>query len=288
MGSYYVPERSHWPLVGSAGLFCLAMGVAQLLQDNPYTGFGFLIPGALIILYMTYGWFQDVILENRQGLHSRQMDRSYRWGMFWFIFSEVMFFGAFFGALFYIRLYSIPALGGANSNAVTHELLWPEFQAMWPLYMNPNNTEYQGPLNILHAWGIPVLNTALLLSSAVSLTWAHWALLSDKRKQTIIGMAITIVLGVIFLGCQAYEYHLAFAHDQLTLASGIYGSTFFMLTGFHGLHVTVGTIMLSVILHRLIRGDFSSQAHFGFEAAAWYWHFVDVVWLLLFVFVYII
>lgn len=285
-GTYYVPERSHWPFIGALGLFFTGMGGAQWIQGNREIGFVFLIPGVLIMLYMIYGWFKDVIFENRTGLHSQQMDRSYRWGMFWFIFSEVMFFGAFFGALFYLRTFAIPALGGMAKHVTTHELLWPEFQPMWPLYINPDNTLFQGPLNILHAWGIPALNTLLLLSSALTLTWAHWSLLKDKRRQVIIGMIVTVLLGAIFLGCQVYEYRLALLHDQLTLSSGVYGSTFFLLTGFHGLHVTVGAIILSVVLYRLIKGDFSSQHHFGFEAAAWYWHFVDVVWLLLFVFIY--
>lgn len=287
-GTYYVPERSHWPFLGAVGLFCMGMGGSQLIQGNTNVGLGFFIPGTLIILFMVYGWFKDVIMENRTGLHSTQMDRSYRWGMFWFIFSEVMFFGAFFGALFYVRTYAIPSLGGAAHHNFTHQLLWPDFQAMWPLYLNPDNSQFQGPLNILHAWGIPTLNTALLLTSAVTLTWAHWALLKDNRKQVIFGMSLTVLLGAIFLGCQVYEYHLAMHHDLLTLSSGVYGSTFFLLTGFHGMHVTVGAIILAVILFRIIKGDFSSKDHFGFEAAAWYWHFVDVVWLLLFVFVYII
>lgn len=285
-GTYYVPEKSHWPFVGSIGLFFLAMGGAQILQDNANIGWPMFYLGALIVVFMMFGWFRDVIFENRTGLHSPQMDRSYRWGMFWFIFSEVMFFGAFFGALFYIRSFAIPALGGAGEHAATHQLLWPEFQAMWPLYMNPDNAEFVGPLNTLRAWGIPTLNTVLLLSSAVFLTWAHWAMLKNRRTQVIIGLTITIILGAIFLGCQGYEYYLAHHHDKLTLASGVYGSTFFMLTGFHGMHVTVGAIMLLVVLLRVIKGHFSEHDHFAFEAAAWYWHFVDVVWLLLFVLVY--
>ena len=285
-GAYYVPEKSHWPLVGSIGLFVMAFGAINLFHDNTMVGMPIFLIGTFTIVFMMFGWFKDVIYENRNGLHNAQMDRSYRWGMFWFIFSEVMFFAAFFGALFYVRHYALPSLSGALSHATTHELLWPKFQAAWPLFVNPDNTQFVGPKEVISPWGIPLLNTVLLLSSAVTLTWAHWGMLKNQRTRIIIGLTATIILGTIFLGFQGYEYYSAYVHEGLTLGSGIFGSTFFMLTGFHGMHVTVGAIMLLVILLRCIKGDFSVEHHFGFEAVAWYWHFVDVVWLFLFIFVY--
>lgn len=233
-----------------------------------------------------FGWFRDVILESHQGLYSSQMDRSFRWGMVWFIFSEVMFFAAFFGALFYARNLSIPHLGGAGHHASTHAILWPDFQAIWPLLKNPNPELFPGAKGTVHAWGLPAVNTALLLTSGLTITWAHWALKTARRTQLIVGLLATILLGVVFLCLQIDEYIYAHRALDLTMHSGIYGSTFFMLTGFHGMHVTLGTIMLAVICARCAKGHFTLEHHFGFEAVAWYWHFVDVVWLVLFVLVY--
>jgi len=284
-GGYYLPEPSHWPLVGSIGLFFFLFGAANWLHAKdigPYIFAG----GALILAYMLYGWFGTVIKENQEGLYNKQVDRSYRWSMGWFIFTEVMFFATFFGALFYARVLSVPWLGGAGDGDTTHLLLWSHFKANWPLLSNPDASLFPGPSEVMNTWGIPALNTLLLLSSGGTITWAHWALVKDKRKQLIIGMFFTILLGSIFLGFQAYEYGLAYTHHGLTLASGIYGTTFFMLTGFHGLHVTIGTTMLIVILYRCIKGHFSADNQFAFEAVSWYWHFVDVVWLFLFIFVY--
>lgn len=285
---YYVPEHSYWPIVTSAGLFMTLVGAINVLHHNTQFGMVVFLIGALTMAYILFGWFGSVVKESRSGLYGDMMDRSFRWGMFWFIFSEVMFFCAFFGALFYARIYSVPWLGGEGHGAVTNHLLWPNFQAAWPLFKNPDNALFHGPKHVISAWGIPAINTLLLLSSACTLTWAHWALLRNRRTQVIFGLLITITLGVIFLGCQGYEYVLAHHHDGLTLGSGIYGSTFFMLTGFHGAHVTVGTIMLTTMLVRVLKGHFNSDDHFGFEACAWYWHFVDVVWLFLFIFVYCI
>jgi cytochrome c oxidase subunit 3 len=197
--------------------------------------------------------------------------------MGWFIFSEVMFFAAFFGALFYARVLSVPWLGDLEN-----KLLWPDFSAQWPT-AGPAAAD---PFTPMGAWGIPALNTLLLLSSGVTVTWAHWALKMNNRPQLILGLIATIVLGVTFLGFQAYEYIHAYSELNLKLTTGIYGSTFFMLTGFHGFHVTVGAIMLMVILARCIAGHFQPDHHFAFEAVSWYWHFVDVVWLLLFILVY--
>lgn len=283
---YYLPEPSGWPIVGSFGLFFLLVGAANWLHKNTVGPYLFLV-GAFIIAYMMFGWFGTVIKENQAGLlNSKQMERSYRWGMCWFIFSEVMFFSAFFMALFYARLYSVPWLGGEGSGVLTHLLIWPNFQPEWPLLQNPNPELFIGPKSVMETWGIPALNTLILLSSGVTITIAHWGIIKNKRLQVIFFQALTVLLGVIFLLMQAHEYAIAYTEKGLKLSSGIYGTTFFMLTGFHAMHVTVGTIMLAVILGRLIKGHFNAEHHFAFEAAAWYWHFVDVVWLALFIFVY--
>jgi len=283
MKRYFIAAPSYWPLIGSFGLFFLLTGIINLIHTNWYGHYLFMI-GAVLLAYMMFGWFSAVIDESMHGLHSRQMDRTYRWGMAWFIFSEVAFFGIFFGALFYVRLFTLPELG--DQTYATHTVLWPQFQALWPLLKNPNPTTFPGPKDVIGAWGIPALNTFLLLSSAAVLTWAHWGLKRNNRKQLISGVIITILLGVTFLGMQAFEYTEAYTQLGLTLGSGIYGSTFFMLTGFHAAHVTIGLTILVVILIRCIKGHFQPEHHFGFEAAAWYWHFVDVVWLFLFIFVY--
>jgi cytochrome c oxidase subunit 3 len=238
-----------------------------------------------MLFYIIYGWFGTVIRENRAGLlDNHQVDRSFRWGLCWFIFSEVMFFAAFFGALFYVRVIAIPLLGGTTE--ISHIVSWPSFQATWPLLSNPNPSIYQGPASVMDTWGVPAVNTLILLTSGATITVAHWALLKNRRKLMLGFQLATILLGIFFLIMQAVEYGEAYLHKGLTLASGIYGTTFFMLTGFHGLHVTIGTIGLIVILYRMIKRDFHPHNHFAFEAIAWYWHFVDVVWLILFVFVY--
>jgi cytochrome c oxidase subunit III len=198
--------------------------------------------------------------------------------MGWFIFSEVMFFGAFFGALYYMRIISVPDLGGLESQA----LIWPGFKPGWPV-SGPGIADQFTPMG---AMGIPAINTLILLTSGATVTWAHWGLLKNNRSQLIWGLVLTIALGLIFLSLQIYEYVHAYGELNLKLTMGAYGATFFMLTGFHGFHVTVGTLMLIVILFRSVAGHFQPEHHFGFEGVAWYWHFVDVVWLGLFIFVY--
>ena len=292
---YFIADPSFWPIVGSIGLFCTALGLVQILHGHSIGPF-LMGAGFLVLITTMFGWFGHVIRESLEGLHSAQMDRSYRWGMMWFIVSEVALFGAFFLALFYTRLFSIPDLEGApfefakelmlSKGSVTHDYLWPQFQGGWPLLKNPNPALYPGPHETIPAWGIPALNTLILLTSAVTLTWAHWGLKKNWRRQLIVGLMITIALGMIFEGFQVYEYIRAYTVEGLTLASGIYGTTFFTLTGLHAVHVTIGVIMLTVILIRCLKGHFLPQHHFGFEAVSWYWHFVDVVWLFLFVFVY--
>jgi len=285
-GSYYLPGPSHWPIVGSVGLFCIFFGAANWLHGKLYAPYLF-ATGIFIVLFMVYGWFSTVIREGQQGLlDSKQLDKSFRWGMFWFIFSEVMFFAAFFGALFYARVFSVPWLGGSGHGDLTHLLLWPDFKATWPLLHTPDPTQFKGPLSVMETWELPALNTLILLSSGVTITIAHWALLKEDRRLMIIGQTLTVMLGITFLSLQAHEYGIAYTEKGLMLSSGIYGTTFFMLTGFHALHVTLGTIMLITILVRMLKGHFTPHNHFAFEAVAWYWHFVDVVWLFLFIFVY--
>ena len=267
---YYVPAPSWWPLVGSIALLLLASGFVVLLQNNTFGAY-VMIAGALILVAMLFGWFGTVIRESIGGLFNDQVDTSFRWGMGWFIFSEVMFFGALFGALFYSRIITLPELGETD-------LLWPGFNAVWPS-AGPGVKEAFAPMG---AWGIPAINTLILLSSGATVTWAHWGLKNNNRTQLKAGLILTILLGALFIGLQIHEYSSA----TFTFKTGIYGATFYILTGFHGAHVTLGAIMLSVILARVYAGHFTPERHFAFEAVSWYWHFVDVVWLLLFVFVY--
>jgi len=275
---YFVPQPSLYPFILATGMFLLALGF--ILKMNTYAlGPWVMLGGAAVIVYVLFGWFGKVIAESQSGAYRDWEDKSFRYGMIWFIASEVMFFAAFFGALYYMRILSVPELG--NMMAEHGVTLYPDFTDAWPS-AGPKGPQFT-PMG---AWGIPALNTALLLSSGVTVTWAHWALLKNNRAQLILGLLATVVLGFTFLGFQAYEYHHAYSELGLTLGAGAYGATFYMLTGFHGFHVTLGAIMLTVILLRSMKGHFDSERHFAFEGVAWYWHFVDVVWLLLFVFVY--
>jgi cytochrome c oxidase subunit 3 len=277
---YYVPHGTRWPIVGSIGLFTSVGGAALWLNENA-AGPWVLALGVALVLTMISGWFGTVIGESEAGRYNEQVDASFRWGMSWFIFSEVMFFAVFFGALFYARQLTVPWLAGEGDNFFTNLLLWPGFENSWPA----TGPELP-PVQRMAAWGIPVLNTAILLSSGVTITVAHHALRADRRGQVIVWLAATFLLGFLFIGLQAKEYIHAYSDLGLRLDTGIYGATFFMLTGFHGLHVTLGAIILVVIWLRVARGHFTPDRHFAFEAAAWYWHFVDVVWLGLFFFVY--
>jgi len=279
-GGYYLPAPSYWPIIGSIGMFTLLGGFGIFLNGGSPIGMWI---GAVVVLIMLFGWFGTVINESVSGKYNEQVDMSFRWGMGWFIFSEVMFFAAFFGALFYARMWAIPWLGGSGNNVMTNELLWAGYDAAWP---TNGPGEVGGDFTTMGPWGIPAINTLILLSSGVTVTWAHWGLKMADRAHLILGLLATVALGFLFLGLQVYEYIHAYQDLNLKLTSGMYGSTFFMLTGFHGLHVTLGATMLLVILLRSIKGHFSAEHHFAFEAVAWYWHFVDVVWLGLFVFVY--
>jgi len=279
---YYVPHGSHWPIVGSVGLLFLMVGVSSWL-NGAAAGFWVMLAGFATIIVMVTGWFATVIGENQKGVYNAQVDSSFRMGMFWFIFSEVMFFAAFFGALFYARNMSVPWLGGASNNFFTNLLLWPQFESTWP---TNGPAGAGGDYEIMGPMGLPLINTAILLTSSVTITIAHHALIAGHRGILKAFLAATFILGFIFVFLQAEEYIEAYQHMNLTLETGIYGSTFFMLTGFHGMHVTLGAIMLTVIWLRVMKGHFTPEKHFGFEGVAWYWHFVDVVWVGLYVFVY--
>jgi cytochrome c oxidase subunit 3 len=262
-----------------------ALWINALAKDQHGIGVFLIVAGFALLFYMLFGWFSNIIDESMDGLYSQQMDRSFRQGMSWFIFSEIMFFMAFFGALFYARMIAVPWLDGASNNVMTAEVLWPNFEAIWPLTKTPGGLETQAM-----PWeGIPLYNTLILLASSVTLQFAHIGI--EQRKYTQLGffLLLTIILGVVFLFLQGQEYVHSYQELGLRLDSGVYGNTFFLLTGFHGLHVTLGAIFLTVIFLRiLIKGHFTPERHFGFQAAAWYWHFVDVVWLNLFVFVYVL
>jgi cytochrome c oxidase subunit III len=281
---YYVPHSSPWPLFGSITLFCLMSGAVATL-DNWLPAWS-LVPGFVMLALLFIFWFHTVIGENQQGMYNLAVDRSFRMGMLWFIFSEVMFFAAFFGALFYARNLAVPWLSGDGVKTFTR-LLWTNFDGAWP----SNGPGALGPrangtFETVPAIGLPAINTAILLTSSITITIAHHALLTGHRMRLKIFLAATFLLGFTFVGLQAMEYHEAYTELGLQLGTGIYGSTFFMLTGFHGMHVTVGAIMLTVIWFRVMNNHFTAERHFGFEAVAWYWHFVDVVWLGLFTFVY--
>lgn len=280
---YYVPGPSRHPVMASIGLFFVILGAGQWVNGSSWAPYA-LVFGLVWWLVVLKQWFSQAIGESESGLYSDRIDVSFRWSMAWFIFSEVMFFGAFFGALYWARLHVLPSLGN-----IENALLWPDFKAIWPSEMAGATGSPAGtvePFRTMGPWPLPTINTALLLTSGVTLTVAHHALRENHRGKCIAFMWMTVLLGVAFLICQGYEYYEAYAHLNLKLTSGIYGSTFFMLTGFHGMHVFVGMLMLLFITLRLQKGHFTADRHFGFEGAAWYWHFVDVVWLGLYVVVY--
>ena len=281
---YFVPSQSRWPFVGSISMLVLMVGVASWLNDASWGRWAFFV-GLAMLVFTLFLWFGDVIRESVGGNYNRQVDGSFRMGMVWFIFSEVMFFGAFFGALFYTRVYGLPWLGGEGHGVATNEILWDGYSAAWP---SNGPGSVGGLFQTIPAWGLPLVNTLILLTSGATLTIAHHALKAGNRRQLLIWLGATVLLGCVFLFFQAEEYMHAYGELNLTLGSGIYGSTFFMLTGFHGAHVALGTIMLIVMWLRSAKGHFTRDNHFGFEAAAWYWHFVDVVWLMLFLFVYVL
>jgi cytochrome c oxidase subunit III len=280
---YFVPAPSRHPALASLGLFLMAFGGGQWINGHGWGAYT-LLAGFLWFAFVLQQWFRQAIGESENGLYSDRIDVSFRWSMSWFIFSEVMFFAAFFGALWWTRAHAVPNLGDLEN-----ALLWPDFKAVWPSVAAGATASPAGtvePFQTMGPFWLPTINTALLLSSGVTLTIAHHALRENHRGRTIAFMWITVLLGATFLFVQAYEYHHAYTDLNLKLSSGIFGSTFFMLTGFHGFHVLIGMLMLLFITIRLMKGHFTPERHFGFEGAAWYWHFVDVVWLGLYVVVY--
>ncbi len=296
-GSYYVPEQSKLPLFMALGMFVTVFGIANWINGHD-TGMTTFFVGSLILAATMWVWFSTTIRENMAGMNSDQLKRSYVWGMFWFIFSEVMFFAAFFGAYFYLANLSVPWLGGEGTGAMTNKLLWDGFTPEWPPLVTPDmvanvnspeDIQYPGANTAMGAIGLPLVNTILLLLSSVTVHIAHLGLNKGNKKQFNIWLGATIVLAIAFLFCQVEEYIHAYKELNLTLEAGAYGTIFFLLTGFHGAHVTFGTIMLITMFFRsTLKGHFKHGDCFGFEAASWYWHFVDVVWAGLFIFVYIL
>lgn len=302
-GSYYVPEKSNLPIAATIASSFMMIGAGMWVVDsgqgNTYSsGPTVFAIGLVAVLAVMYTWFTSVIKEHQAGMNSEQLQRSYVWGMGWFIFSEVMFFAAFFGALFYVRTFAVPWLGGEGEKGLAN-ILWPGFEASWPLLQTPVQALQEttgmpradatsGPGGVFSWVGLPLLNTVILLTSSVTVHFAHTALKNGNDKAMTKWLLATVVLGFIFTGFQVEEYIVAYTEYGLTLQSGIYGATFFMLTGFHGLHVVIGATMLLIMLIRHRKGHFKPHDHFGFEAASWYWHFVDVVWVGLFLFVYIL
>ena len=280
---YYVPAPSRHPAMAALGLFFVILGASQWVNGNDWGRFA-LFFGLIFWLVVLFQWFSDTVHESETGQFGHKVDLSFRWSMSWFIFSEVMFFGAFFSALWWARSHSVPSLGNLENS-----ILWPDFKSVWPTAMPGATASPAGtiePFGTMTPFWLPTINTALLLSSGVTITIAHHALIAGERARTILFMWFTVALGSIFLGVQGFEYFHAYTELNLKLSSGIYGSTFFMLTGFHGFHVFMGTIMLIIMTLRLQKGHFTPEKHFGFEGAAWYWHFVDVVWLGLYILVY--
>jgi cytochrome c oxidase subunit III len=280
---YFVPAPSRHPVMLSIGLMAIFFGAGQWINDAEWGKF-LMLGGFVWFFVVLFQWFSQAIRESESGSYGHKVDLSFRWSMSWFIFSEVMFFGAFFTALWWARSHSLPELG-----SLENALLWPDFKAVWP----SNGVGATGspagivePFSTVGPFWLPTINTALLLSSGVTITIAHHALQHGQRSKTIAFMWLTVLLGIVFLGVQGFEYAHAYSDLNLKLSSGMYGSTFYMLTGFHGFHVFVGMLMLLFITLRLQKGHFTPDKHFGFEGAAWYWHFVDVVWLGLYILVY--
>ncbi len=313
---YYVPDNSKMAVFATIGLILSIYGAASIMNDMTFgdpakstNSWSIFLIGLFFFIATLFAWFRQAIRENIAGMNSAQMKKSYVLGMFWFIFSEVMFFFAFFGVLFYVRTLSGPWLGGEGDGGRMNGLLWEGFEFSWPMMQTPqeavggaaaqpiaNNGSFTSAHTSMsfadaHAWymWLPLWNTIILLTSSFTCHVAHMGILDGNKKKFNLWLGITVALGMIFLVVQVYEYYEAYAHFGLTLNSGVYGSTFFMLTGFHGFHVFMGMTMLLIQLLRSVAGgQFTADDHFGFEASSWYWHFVDVVWVFLFLFVYIL
>ncbi len=282
---YHLVDPSPWPVLASVGVLIMAIGAIVWMRSLAGGDGLFGLKGPTVffvgfssVVAVAYFWWRDVVREAHKGDHTPVVSLHLRYGMIMFIASEVMFFVAWFWAYFDASLFpgtvwtlenSSQTIGMVDRNALTG--------GQWP----PKPGE--GFKSAFDPWGLPLVNTLILLLSGTTVTWAHHALLKNDRKGLIWGLVCTVVLGVMFTACQAYEY----GHAAFNFAGHIYGSTFFMATGFHGAHVIIGTIFLFVCLMRALKGHFTPQQHFGFEAAAWYWHFVDVVWLFLFACIYV-
>ena len=264
---YHLVNPSPWPIVGAVGAFITAIGLILWMHfGGSYGAVGLL--GFALILYTMFMWWRDVIGEANSGDHTPVVGLHLRYGMIMFIASEVMFFVAWFWAFFDASLFAGEPIQAARVAATG---------GVWP----------PAGVDVLDPWHLPLINTLVLLTSGTTVTWAHHALLNNDRSGLKWGLAATVVLGIFFTSLQAYEYaHALFAFNR-DHGGNIYGSTFFMATGFHGFHVLIGTLFLTVCLFRAMAGQFTPKQHFGFEAAAWYWHFVDVVWLFLFACIYI-
>ncbi len=282
---YHLVNPSPWPAVGATSAFVMAVGLIIWMKSmggGPGL-FGLRGPwvfgvGTLGVLYTMYMWWRDVILEANAGDHTPIVQLHMRYGMILFIASEVMFFVAWFWAFFDASLFPAAVDNLPNSSEVIGMVQRNTLTGgVWPPKPAP---QFQGTFD---PWGLPMVNTLILLLSGTTVTWAHHALLEGDRKNLVRGLALTVILGILFTACQAYEY----GHAAFNYSGHIYGATFFMATGFHGAHVIIGTIFLAVCLYRAYYGAFTPKAHFGFEAAAWYWHFVDVVWLFLFACIYV-
>jgi cytochrome c oxidase subunit 3 len=295
---YYVPENGWYPVFVALGAVSMLAGIGHWLnmdKAGEAPSLALFYFGVAVLAVVLFAWFTKVIAENHAGLANAQLKRSYVWGMSWFIFSEVMFFFAFFGALFYARTFAVSWIGGEGAKGITGEYLWPDFKAEWPVMQNPDPKLFPNPGESMASQGVgtwlgylPFYNTVILLSSSVTVHFAHTSLKNNNRTGLNLWLALTVLLGLLFLMVQGYEYYHAYTELGLTLGSGIYGSTFFILTGFHGFHVTLGTFILLMQLIRAFRGHFKPDDQFGLEAASWYWHFVDVVWVCLFLFVYVL
>jgi cytochrome c oxidase subunit 3 len=275
---YHLVNPSPWPFVGSVSAVVMAMGGVTWMKGlfgMPQHTWWLFALGLAGVLYTMLGWWMDVVKEANAGDHTPVVSIGLRYGMIMFIVSEVMFFVAWFWIFFEMALF-------------------PEMRAHSPIAEVRNAWQAWPPAGVetVSAWHLPLVNTLTLLLSGTTVTWAHHALQQGDRKGAKIGLALTVILGVLFTSIQAYEYHHIVTHhlffSEAAASSGLYGSSFFMATGFHGFHVLIGTIFLAICLIRLINGGFTPQKHFGFEAAAWYWHFVDVVWLFLFAFIYVV
>jgi cytochrome c oxidase subunit 3 len=314
--TYYVPEKSRLAICATIGLMLSIFGASSVLNDMTYgdpdvatNSWPIFLVGLFVFVATLFAWFRTAIIENRAGMNSAQLKHSYLLGMFWFIFSEVMFFAAFFGALFYVRNLAGPWLGGEGEGGRMSSLLWPGFEYSWPLMTTPqdavggaaaqlmaNNGAHVGADKSMafanaHVWWawLPMWNTIILMTSSVTVHIAHNGLLAGNKPKFNRWLGLSVALAMVFLYLQYLEYHEAYVEFGLTLSSGIYGSTFYMLTGFHGFHVFMGMTMLLVQLIRSVKNNhFTADDHFGFEASSWYWHFVDVVWVMLFLFIYIL